>query len=521
MIDSRSFDAMTAEEVLRGLPSRLHQVYEPHLETSPDHIAFADTDRTWTYRQFADAVDAVASDFRDLGIRPGDRVMIVSENSTALGACVYAASKIDAWPCVTNPRLSAREIDLIAAHSDARRLIFMTGVSGEAAAHAERRRAEPRTLGPFDGVAVTALNVAAMPEPTHDNRARQVAALIYTSGTTGTPKGVMLSHENLLFTGRTTVMIRDLGPRDGVYGVLPMSHIVGLSSGLVATMMAGATLMPVPRFDPGQLAHALAVGDVTILAGVPATYQRLLAHKTTSGLARLERGRLRIASVAGAPLDLTLKTRVETELGLPLINAFGITECSPGISTVRPGNPRADDTVGQLLPGVEARIVKADGRIAADGEVGELNVRGPNVMLGYYKAPDLTAAAVNADGWFASGDLARFNGPDLYIVGRAKEMIIRSGFNVYPAEIEAVLSGHPAVVQSAVVGRPVEGNEEIIAFVQLLPGTQSTVDDIAAFVLPLLTAYKRPSRIIALDTFPAGSTGKILKHILKEQAKSI
>jgi long-chain acyl-CoA synthetase len=339
MINARSVDAMTAADVLRGLPSRLHQVYEPHLRATPDHIAFADTNRTWTYRQFADAVDAVAREFRDIGIRPGDRVMIVSENSTALGACVYAASKIDAWPCVTNSRLSAREVDLIAAHSDARRLIFMTGVSSEAAAHAERRRAEPRVLGPFDGIAISELNVAAKPEPTHEDRARQVAALIYTSGTTGTPKGVMLSHENLLFTGRTTVLIRDLAPHDRVYGVLPMSHIVGLSSGLVATMMAGATLMPVPRFDPGQLARAVAGGDVTILAGVPATYQRLLAHKSTAGLARLERGRLRIASVAGARLDLTLKARVESEFGLPLINAFGITECSPGISTVRPRDP--------------------------------------------------------------------------------------------------------------------------------------------------------------------------------------
>jgi acyl-CoA synthetase (AMP-forming)/AMP-acid ligase II len=139
-------------------------------------------------------------------------------------------------------------------------------------------------------------------------------------------------------------------------------------------------------------------------------------------------------------------------------------------------------------------------------------------MLGYYRAPDLTAAAVK-DGWFITGDLVRYDGENLFIVGRVKEMIIRSGFNVYPAEIEAVINAHPAVLQSAVVGRSVEGNEEIVAFVQLVPGMSATVDELNAFLRPQLTAYKRPSETILLESFPAGSTGKILKHLLKEQAQ--
>jgi long-chain acyl-CoA synthetase len=218
--------------------------------------------------------------------------------------------------------------------------------------------------------------------------------------------------------------------------------------------------------------------------------------------------------VAGAPLDLTLKSRVEETYGIQLLNCYGITECSPTISSVRPGQPKNDQTVGSLVSGVQGRVVKLDGSVAMAGEVGELHVRGPNVMLGYYHAPDLTAAAVDGEGWFKTGDLARIDGDCLYIVGRAKEMIIRSGFNVYPAEVEAVINSHPAVIQSAVVGKPVSSNEEVIAFVQLQANSEIGVDDLASYINPLLTPYKRPSQIIKLEALPATSTGKILKSKL-------
>jgi acyl-CoA synthetase (AMP-forming)/AMP-acid ligase II len=163
--------------------------------------------------------------------------------------------------------------------------------------------------------------------------------------------------------------------------------------------------------------------------------------------------------------------------------------------------------------------VGADGNVRPDGEVGELHVRGRNVMRGYYRAPDLTAKAIDPDGWFNTGDLARFEEGSLFIVGRTKEMIIRSGFNVYPAEIEAVLSTHSEVVQCAVVGRPVEGNEEIVAFVQMLQGSTTTAEDLMAHVRPQLTSYKRPSEIILMEALPATSSGKILKHKLSESVR--
>ena len=507
-----------AAAIVRALPKRIHQVMDPYVASTPDRLALIDDNATLTYRELDRAVGDTADALRGLGIRAGDRMLIVSENSIPLACLLLAASRLDAWAIVANPRLSPRELDQIREHSGARRMFFTAKVSGEAAAHATRYDAPAQEIGPLRGIGVTALNLGTLPEPVEADGANQVAVLIYTSGTTGMPKGVMLTHRNLLFSAKTTADLRNMTAEDVQYCVLPISHIVGVSL-LTMTLMVGAVTRLVSRYDPAALAKSLAQEGITLLNGVPATYQRLLEYKQMAGLPKLERGSLRLMSVAGAPLDLELKVRVEKELGLPLSNAFGITECSPGISGVRAEAPRSDNSVGVLVPGIEARIVGRDGAVVANGEIGELHVRGPNVMRGYYRAPDLTAKAIDPDGWFGTGDLARFEGDALFIVGRAKEMIIRSGFNVYPAEIEAVLSTHSAVVQCAVVGRSVEGNEEVVAFVQLLKGSKVNARDLMAHVAPQLTSYKRPSEIILLDALPATSTGKILKHKLAESLR--
>jgi long-chain acyl-CoA synthetase len=508
-----------AAEILNVLPNRLHEVMDAHVAATPDRTALIDDSATLTYRELDRAVGDTADALRGLGIRAGDRMLIVSENSIPLACLLLAASRLDAWAIVANPRLSPRELDQIREHSGARRMFFTAKVSEEAAAHATRYDAPAREIGPLRGIGVTALNLGTLPEPVEADGANQVAVLIYTSGTTGMPKGVMLTHRNLLFSAKTTADLRNMTAEDVQYCVLPISHIVGISL-LTMTLMVGAVTRLVSRYNPAALAKSLAEEGITLLNGVPATYQRLLEYKQMAGLPKLERGALRLMSVAGAPLDLELKARVEKELGLPLSNAFGITECSPGISGVRAEAPRSDNSVGVLVPGIEARIVGRDGAVVTNGEIGELQVRGPNVMRGYYRAPDLTAKAIDPDGWFGTGDLARFEGDALFIVGRAKEMIIRSGFNVYPAEIEAVLSTHSAVVQCAVVGRSVEGNEEVVAFVQLLKGSKVNAQDLMAHVAPQLTSYKRPSEIILLDALPATSTGKILKHKLAESLRS-
>jgi acyl-CoA synthetase (AMP-forming)/AMP-acid ligase II len=504
--------------VLANLPNRIHQVFDPYVATAPDSVALIEDGETLTYGQLGRAVSGTADALRELGVRAGDRVMIVSENCIALVCLLFATSRLDAWAIVANPRLSPRELDQIRDHSGARRVFFTAKISEQAAGHASRCGAGIRGVGPLSGVGVSPLNETTVAESVEIDGAKQVAVLIYTSGTTGTPKGVMLTHRNLLFSANGTAIHRNMTAADVQYCVLPISHIVGISL-LIMTLLVGAKIRLVVKYSPAALVKAMAVEGITLLNGVPATYQRLLEYKTTAGLPKLDPGTLRLITVAGAPLDLDLKASVEKELGLPLFNAFGITECSPGISGVHPDAPRSDNSVGTIVAGLEARIVARDGSVVTSGDIGELQVRGPNVMRGYYRAPDLTAKAIDKDGWFNTGDLARFDGDQMYIVGRAKEMIIRSGFNVYPAEIEAVISTHPAVVQCAVVGRQVPGNEEVVAFVQLLKGTDVTAADLMAHVAPQLTSYKRPSEIILMDALPATSTGKLLKHKLAESLR--
>jgi long-chain acyl-CoA synthetase len=517
---TNAVDDLCAAEILEGLPWRLHEIIVRHVAERPDHPAFAENGGTWSYRDFSDAVEAVAADLRRLTLRPGDRVVIASENSVPLAAFVFACSKLDAWPVVAIPRLTPRELDQICAHSGARRILLTGDVSKEAADHAARLTAERRRVGPFAGIGIGPLNETAELEPVEADAARQVAALMYTSGTTGQPKDVMLSHRNVLFAARTSNLLRGTGPADRVYAVLPMSDIVGFSILPVATLMAGATAHLVSKYDPAALAKAIAEEGITNLFGVPATYQRLLEFKAAKGIPRLQRGRLRQLLVAGAPLDLHLKARIEEEFAQPLLNNYGITECSPGLTGVRPHSPRNDESVGNFLPGIEYRLIGVAGRPVAMGEVGELHVRGPNVMFGYYRAPELTAKAIDANGWFNAGDLARLEGDHLFIAGRSKELIIRSGFNVYPVEVETVLNSHEKVARSAVIGRSVPGNEEVVAFVQLLPGEAVAAHELMDCAARQLTSYKRPSEIILLEALPVASTGKILKHKIWEAAQA-
>ena len=351
-----ALDAVSAADIVASLPNRISKVTAVHIADRPAQPALVEADRSWSYREFGSAVAAVAKDLVRLEIRPGDRVLLASENSVALAALIFACSELDAWPVAVNPRLSPRELDQIYAHSGARRLFTTTEISKEAAAHAARLHADLRQIGPFGGIGVSALNETTAPELVEADPTRQVAALVYTSGTTGQPKGVMLSHRGILFAASTSVLLRGTAPGDRVYAVLPMSHIVGFSILLVATLMAGATVHVVAKYDPAALAKAIAEDGITDLFGVPATYQRLLEFKAVKGLARLERGRLRRMLVAGAPLDLDLKACVEEEFGQPLFNNYGITECSPSLTGVRLNSPRNDESVGKFLPGIEHRL---------------------------------------------------------------------------------------------------------------------------------------------------------------------
>lgn len=510
----------SVQQNLTGLPRRISHLLWTWEERTPDAPALRQGDQVLTFRELAEAVRGAQAMLADLGVRPGDRLMLVNENCIELCVLILAATDMDAWAAVINARLSPREIDAIRDHCGARRVIYTVAVSKDAAQHAERHGAVGMVVPGLGPVAVGPINTAAVSEPVETDAAGQVAVLIYTSGTTGTPKGVMLTHRNIAFIATVSGRQRGLVADDVVYAVLPMSHVFGMSSVFMGTLAAGACLLLAPRFAPEQVVEDLAHG-MTVLQGVPAMYAKLLEHVRTQGIS-LDGHRLRYLSAGGSPLDAAIKAETEGMFGLALNNGYGLTEAGPTIAQTRIDEPRADCSVGPALPGVEVRIVNSDGRDVPAGEVGELWVRGPGVMKGYYRAADLTAQVINAQGWLNTGDFARLGADgSLFIVGRSKELIIRSGFNVYPAEVEAVLNAHPEVTQSAVVGRVLaDGNEDVVAFVQLTPGAAVTVDDLGNHAAGQLAPYKRPSEIVVMENLPAGATGKILKNRLAEMAKS-
>ncbi|MEM5341001.1 class I adenylate-forming enzyme family protein [Paraburkholderia azotifigens] len=505
--------------LLAALPERISGIPERIAARDPQHPALIEDGRRLTRAQLVDAVNAVAALLAEQGVRAGDRVMIVAENSVVQVVLMFAAAKLDAWALMSNARLSAAELDTIRAHAQPRLTAYAVDASPDARLHAERHGARAARRITVDiGAWSYALDDEAQAEPVEAASARQCAALIYTTGTTGSPKGVMLSHRNLLFIAAISSTLRRVDADDVVYAVLPISHVYGLASVCLGSLYAGATLRLAPRYSPDAVQRALAEERVSIFQGVPAMHARLLEYLQVRNLP-WSAPCLRFAYSGGSPLDAALKSRVESVYGVTLHNGYGMTESSPTVSQTMIESPRTDCSVGQPIPGIDVRFVGLDGVDVAQGEVGELWVRGPNVMLGYYRNPQQTHAAVTEDGWLKTGDLARRDADGaLHIAGRSKELIIRSGFNVYPAEVEHVLNAHPDVVQSAVIGRAVAGNEEVVAFVELTGGAIATPADLAAWCEARLAPYKRPAEIKVLAALPAASTGKILKHRLRDLA---
>jgi len=476
----------------------------------PDAVAIRDGARALTWRGLADAIDACARCLGTEGVQPGDRVLIVAENSVAQIASLFAASTLDAVAVPVNPRLSPRELDAIRDHAQPRATLYALGVAAEVDAHAGRHGAGAVDVEGVGRIAILASTGEA-------EALRDVAAIVYTTGTSGRPKGVMLTHANLTFIASVSSRLRELGPADRIYGALPIYHVYGLASMLLGACCAGACLQVVPRFDARRALDAIADG-LTIVQGVPAMYTRMLELLPAD--ARATAPHLRYLYAGGSPLDPALKRAVEDRFGLALHNGYGLTETSPTVSQTRLDAPRADTSVGPPIPGVEVRIVDIAERDVRAGAVGELWVRGPNVMHGYYRDPQATAAAITSEGWLRTGDLARQEADGaLFIVGRSKDLIIRSGLNVYPGEVESVLNAHPAVAQSVVVGRQVaDGNEEVVAFVELAAGRAADVAEIAAHAAAQLAPYKRPSEIRVMAALPASPTGKVLRGQLKTLA---
>jgi long-chain acyl-CoA synthetase len=490
-----------AAGLLAALPARIDAIVRRHAAATPDAPALREDGRTLSYAELEREIDACAAWLRGCKVQAGERVMLVSENCIAQVAALFAISSLDAWVVNVNARLTGPELDAIRSHCGARVVLYTVAASPDAAAHAAQARAPVHAHG---GLVASLHTDSVAPEPV---AAQPVAALLYTTGTTGNPKGVMLSHRNLLFVAAVSSRLRGLAPADLAYGVLPVSHVYGLTSVLLGTLYAGACLRLAPRFTPRAMLDAIRGEGLTVVQGVPAMYARLLELCAAEGIEAPLGSNLRFAYAGGSPLDPTLKRELEGLLGVPLHNGYGLTEAAPTVSQTRLDAPRADTSVGHAIPGVEVRV---------EGPDGKLFVRGPNVMQGYYRDADGTAAVLSRDGWLDTGDLARQD-PDgaLFIAGRSKELIIRSGFKVYPLEVETVLNAHPAVTQSAVVGRALaDGNEEVVAFVQPAAGSVPALDELESWAAARLAPYKRPARIVLMAVLPAAASGKVLKHKL-------
>ena len=459
----------------------------------------------YSYRNLRTLVEKATTLFQTKGVRGGDRVVVVSENSIEFAVYFFALCRLNAWAVLVNARQSATEIDAVIAHSDAAMVLFTNRVSAEARAHADRLSAHE--IGDFGTGPILGTNRRdTPPEPVVDGP-DQVAVLLYTTGTTSAPKGVMLSHGNLSFNGMNSGHWNRLQADDYVMAVLPGTHIYCLGSVFLPAIAAGATTRFMARFVVDDVLEALNDG-ITRFPAVPQMYAQILERLDATGKG-VSRMKLRNLATGGAPLDPDLKRQVEERFGLQLNNGYGITETSPTIASTHNDVPRSDLSCGTPLPGIEVTIRDAD----ADG-IGEIYVTGPNVMMGYYRDPERSAEALPKPGTFRTGDLGRIaEDGSLYILGRSKELIIRSGFNIYPPEIEAMLTRHEDVYQAAVIGRQVKGNEEVLAFVKTTGRvTEAALKD---WLRERLVGYKIPQHIFLVDEYPAAATGKILKFKLQ------
>ncbi|CAG0985245.1 fatty-acyl-CoA synthase [Burkholderiales bacterium] len=483
-----------------------------------DRPALRDGDRVLTYLDLARSVEASSAGLAALGVRAGDRVIVVTENGAEAIVLLFAVGRLDAWPLLAAARLGAREIDAIAVLCEPRLALYLSARSEAAAGHAARRGASAVELAPLGTMHVERPPGDPEPEPPPARPGDGVAAMICTSGTTGAPKAAMLTHANILFIAQAQRRLRRYGPHDRVYLPMPIAYAGALASITMSTLVAGGCVHLAQRFAPEELARALREDGVTVVPGVPALHARFAAWVREHPDA-FSAPRARMVTSASSPLDATVKAAIESLYGLPLQNGYGLTETSAVVCQTRLDDRRSDTSVGRPLPDVRVRIVDADGCDAVPGETGEIQVRGPNVFPGYYRNPDETRAAFTPEGWFRTGDLGRVDrAGDLHIAGRFKDLIKHSGYTVYPADVEAALNAHPAVATCAVVGRPHGADEQIVAFAQLEDGASVTPADLAAFLAGRIADHKQPGLLRIVPHLPTLANGKADRMSLRKVA---
>ena len=474
-----------------------------------DRPALRLDDSVLDYRALDEASARLADYLRRSGIGPGDRVGIMLPNVPPFAIIYYGTLRAGGVVVPMNPLLKAREVAYYLGDSGATTLFAWHQFADDAEQGAKMADAnvvivEPDTFAD--------LFVGTTADPRVDERAPDdTAVLLYTSGTTGKPKGAELTQDNLARNADVTVRtLLHLGPEDVVLGALPLFHSFGQTCGLNSAIAVAACLTLLPRFDPGKALEIIARDRVTVFEGVPTMYAAMLNFP---GRDAYDVSSLRVCISGGAALPVEVMRAFEQAFDATILEGYGLSETSPVASFNHPDRERRAGSIGTPIEGVEMRLVALDGSDVPRGEVGEIAIRGHNVMKGYWAQPEGTAAAI-PDGWFRSGDLARQDEEGYYyIVDRKKDMIIRGGYNVYPREIEEILYEHPDVTEAAVVGieHPALG-EEVGAAVALRPGSATTVDELREHVKSQVANYKYPRHVWLVEALPKGPTGKIQKR---------
>ena len=479
----------------------------------PDEPALRYGRRRMSFSELERSCERVARLLRERGVGPGDRVGVMLPNVPEFAIAYYGALMAGAVVVPMNVLLKRREVSFVLGDCGAKLLLAWHEFAepagqGAADAGADAVVVEPEAFS-------TLLDELGPPAGIVERSGQDTAVILYTSGTTGKPKGAQLTHANIARNVRVCVeTLFHIRPGDVILGALPLFHGFGQVCGLNCAAATGASLALVPRFDAGAVLDTIERERVTVFQGVPTMYSALLGHPRRD---RFDVSSLRVCASGGAALPVEVLHAFEREFGCVVLEGYGLSETSPVASFNHPDGRRQPGSVGTAVEGVEMRVVDDLRRPVGAGEVGEIAIRGHNVMKGYWNQPEATAAAIDADGWFYSGDLGRVDAEGrYYVVDRMKDMIIRGGYNVYPREIEEVLYEHACVHEAAVVGIPhAELGEEVGAAIALKPAAEATTEELREFVRERVAAYKYPRHVWLLDELPKGPTGKILKRQIR------
>ena len=475
----------------------------------PDRPALRMDDLVLTYAQWREAAGRMSRLLSSAGIEPGNRVGLMLPNVPAFPIAFYGALAAGAVVVPMNPMLKSREVGYYLSDSGARVVLAWHTAAGEAAKGAADAGARAIAVETPDLADLLAEHAPATEQAGRGNDDN--AVILYTSGTTGKPKGAELTHANLVRNAELTAQtLLENNPDDVTMGCLPLFHVFGLTCGLNATVAAGGTLTLLPRFDPAKALEIIQRDKVTIFEGVPTMYAAIL-HLPGADPAMA--ATLRVCASGGASMPVEIMRGFEEKFGCMILEGYGLSETSPVASFNHPDKVRKPGSIGTPVEGVQLKLIDDAGQTVPEGEIGEIAIRGHNVMKGYWGKPEATAEAIT-DGWFRTGDLAKVDSDGYYyIVDRKKDLIIRGGYNVYPREIEEVLHEHPAVAEVAVIGIPhPDLGEEVGAAVALIPGASATPDELREFAKDKMAAYKYPRQIWLVESLPKGPTGKILRR---------